>query len=135
MKKVDQMDEFTKYVMDEAGLESPSKNFVSNIMAQVRKQPKFVATPAKLISPKMWWLIGLAFTALSIYLVLNWQDQILSNYSGVFDDYLISLDSVYNGLDVIQFSNTFVWCFLLFGVLLLVQGAIIKNYSNKKLSS
>ena len=135
MKKVDQMDEFTKYVMDEAGLESPSKNFVSNIMAQVQREPKFVPKPASLISTKMWWLIGLAFTALSIYLVLNWQDQILSKYSGVFDDYLISMDSVYNGFQGIQFSNTFVWCFLLFGVLLFVQGAIIKNYSNKKVSS
>lgn len=135
MKKVDKMDEFTKYVMNEAGLESPSKNFVSNVMDQVQQEPKFVPSPSPLISTKMWWLIGLVFTALSIYLVINWQDQILSKYSGVFDDYLISMDSVYNDFQGIQFSNTFVWCFLLFGVLLFVQGAIIRNYSNKKVNS
>ncbi len=135
MKKVDQMDKFTEYVMHEAGLEKPSKSFVSNIMSKVQEQPKFVAKPAELISATIWWIIGFAFTALCIYLVLNWQDRILSKYSNVFDDYIISMDVVYNGFQGIQFSNTFIWSFLLFGVLLFVQAGIIKNYSNKKLSN
>ena len=135
MKKVDKMDKFTEYVMHEAGLEKPSKNFVSNIMAKVHEQPKFVAKPAELISATMWWIIGVVFTALCMYLVLNRQEQLLSKYSYVFNDYLISMDAVYNGFQGIHFSNTFVWSFLLFGVLLFVQAGIIKNYSNKKLSN
>lgn len=134
MKKIDKMDEFTKYVMREAGMEAPSQDFVSKIMARVYKEPQFVAKPANLISVKMWWVIGIAFTALSIYLLLNWQDQILARYNPVFDDYLISLDTIYNGFQGIQFSNTFVWSFLLFGILLFIQGAIIRNYSNKKMT-
>lgn len=132
MKKADKMDEFTKYVMNEAGLESPSKNFVANVLGKVKKEAAFVATPARLITNKMWWIIGILTTALSIYLVLNWQDQIIFQYSATFQDYLLSLDSLYNGLQGIQFSNTFVWSFLLFGVLLFVQGALIRNYSNKR---
>lgn len=135
MKKADKIEEFTSYIMNQAGMESPSVNFISKVMGQVHRENEVALTPAKLISDKMWWFIGLLSTAISIYFVLNWQDHILFEYSAFFQDYLVSLDKMYSGLGGIQFSNTFVYSFLLFGVLLFFQAVLISKYSSKKLNS
>ena len=64
MSKKPEIDDFTKYVIKEAGLESPSSDFVLNVMNVVKKEEKLsaVLTYKPIISNFSWFIIGLIST-------------------------------------------------------------------------
>ena len=141
MSKKPKIDDFTKYVIKEAGLESPSSDFVLNVMNVVKKEEKtselFVYKP--IISNKSWFVIGLILTISSIYYVLNSSTLIVSKYSYVYDTYLNGVKEFYATFGTISFSPVAISSFLIFtgfmvilllGIKRLFNQGLLENYSN-----
>jgi len=135
MSKEQKIDDFTKYVIKEAGLETPSSDFVLNVMNVLKKEEKaseiFIYKP--IISNKTWFVIGLILTVTSIYYVLNSSTLIVSKYSYLYDSYLNVMKDFYGSLGSITFSPIAVFSFLIFACFMGVQLIGIKKLFNKGL--
>jgi hypothetical protein len=141
MSKKPKIDDFTKYVIKEAGLESPSSDFVLNVINVVKKEEKtskvFVYKP--IISNKTWFVIGLILTVSSIYYVLNSSTLIVSKYSYLYDSYLTGIKEFYTSFGDFSFSPVAIASFLIFtgfmvilllGIKRLFNQGLLENYSN-----
>lgn len=125
------LDELTKKMMNSTELESPSSNFTENIMAHI-ETVEIAPIPSKpLISKGVWILIGLVVTGLILYSFFGglestgWFDQI--NYEGVIENNRLS--EAFSGIKI---SNTVLYSAILFGVFMMIQVSILKNYFNKR---
>lgn len=125
------LDELTKKMMNSTELESPSSNFTENIMAHI-ETVEIAPIPSKpLISKGVWILIGLVVTGLILYSFFGglestgWFDQI--NYEGVIENNRLS--EAFSGIKI---SNTVLYSAILFGVFMMIQISILKNYFSKR---
>lgn len=134
MKDDKNIEDFSKYVVKEAGLETPSSNFVFNIMSAVHKvekiNPAFIYKP--IISNKSWLIIGVLLTAICSFFVLNSSNLILSKYSYLFDSYVALAKDFYASFNSISLSPLTVLSFFVFTFFVLIQLIGIKNLFNKK---
>jgi len=141
MSKEQKIDDFTKYVIKGAGLETPSSDFVLNVMNVVKKEEKTseVFEYKPIISNKTWFVIGLILTISSIYYVLNSSTIIVSKYSYLYDSYLNGMKEFYTSFGAISFSSVAISSFLIFtgfmvvlllGIKRLFNQGLLENYSN-----
>ena len=126
------MDQFSKFIMDEIKLESPSKDFISNVMksVEVESEKSRLLVYKPLIHKSVWGLIIILFLALSVYIFTG----------STVNYYLLSTLDI-NALNElseidlfkhISFSRIFTFSFILFAALAVVQLFAIKNYFNKQ---
>lgn len=135
MKTAKNIDKFTKYILDEVQTESPSNNFVDNVMTSVRLENKGSSLEIynPLISKPVWVLIAAVF-AVSIVFILTGFSQnstIFSKFSNINFTFLDNTPSI-NIFESIHFSNTFTYSFMFFTVLVLIQLFVMNNYFNRK---
>ena len=124
-------DELTRKMMNATEIESPSSNFTYNVMTQI-EELEIETVPSKpLISKGIWILIGILITGLILYSFFGglesagWFDKI--NYEGVIENNRLS--DVFSGINL---SNTVLYSAVLFGVFMLIQVSVLKNYFNKR---
>ena len=125
------LDELTRKMMNSTELESPSSNFTENIMAHI-ETIEIAPTPSKpLISKGVWIVIGIIVTALILFSFfgnvesMGWFDEI--GYNNIFENNLLS--EAFSGITI---SNTVLYSAVLFGVFILIQVSMLKNYFNKR---
>ena len=135
MKREKNIEEFSKYVMKEAKTNSPSKDFVANVMEVIETDFE-AATGLKyqpLISKKGWLMVAVLFVAVCVFI-----------YTGNFEtpELLSSIDlsflnkiPSFNLFESINVSNTFLVSILLFAIFAMLQLLTIKNIFNKQLMS
>ena len=132
MKKDKKIEKFTTFLMNEIDVNTPSDNFVIDVMksVEVESEKSRLIVYKPLIPISVWILIFILFLAVSVYVFTG----------STVNYYLIStLDiNVLNELSEIDlfkhisFSRTFTFSFILFSVLVLIQLFVIKNYFNKQ---
>ena len=128
----EKLDTMLERLMRDEGLESPSFDFTNKVMDKVfalEVNSTLVYKP--LISKKAWFLMGLTFLAIIIYVLLNgsgegseWLSRInLSNYQfNLFKNFNFEL------------SKTLSYGIVLFAVMIGVQVTLLKSYFDKRIS-
>jgi hypothetical protein len=132
MKQDKNIEKFTKYIIKEAQIESPSKNFVNKVMDAVKLENELSAIKIDkpLISKPIWVLIIVAF-AVSCIFILTGFSQSTTIFSKINFTFLDEIPTV-NLFESIHFSNTFTFSFMFFSILVLFQLFAIKNYFNRQ---
>ena len=129
----DNIEDFTKFIMNDVQLEKPSADFVENVMGKISLENKpIIETIYKpLISKSSWFVISLITIVFCVYLILG-----NANQSSIFS--FINIDvSFLNKIDFtavfesIHIPDLFSILFIFFTVLVVFQMFAIKNYFNK----
>lgn len=132
MKTEKKIEEFTKQLIKEAGVESPSSNFVKNIMSSIAVEKSSIKklTYTPIISKPVWVVMALFFSAICVFIVTGMVD------ASVFQKYLnfniFSKIATLNLFENIRFSPTFTFSFVVFSILVWVQLVVIRNFVNKQ---
>lgn len=126
--KEKQLDEWSKKLFDKIALETPSFNFTTQVMKEVvllseNKSVKY--TP--LISKKVWFIIGLVFSGLLGFAVFA---KVLTTESWFSTRSNIKMTALIPELSV---SKTALYAIVLFGIMLLIQLPLLKQYFNNRL--
>ena len=134
MKQDKNIDDFSKYLIKDVGLEMPSSNFVANVINTINvKQSKRSVTVYKpLISKIGWFCIAFSLIGLFTFFYISKSESSIQ---------FLQIDmSFFNKLRVItifeqmKLSKIFTFSFVLFSVLVLFQLYYIKKYFNKNTS-
>ncbi|QHI35259.1 hypothetical protein IMCC3317_06050 [Kordia antarctica] len=123
------LDQFTKDVIQEAGLTTPSIDFLAKVMAEVSKEKVSVKVYKPLITNVGWMLIASLFFLFTFVLTrFSLGFSVLGdwNLAGLFVQ-------KYN----ITFSvpNTYVYCTVFLGIFVLIQIHIISKRFSRSLES
>lgn len=133
MKSEKEINEFTKFIIKEAGVESPSSNFVNKVMNTVAGENILAESHSlykPLISKKGWFIMGVLLLSGVIFM----SSGVLEN-AGLFS----KLTTVFHHINLnilvesFNFSRTFMFSVLFFGVAVLTQLLIIKHFINSRL--
>ena len=128
-KHIEELDAFAKKYIKEIETESPSKEFTNSLMKNILTQQNttvFKATP--LISKKGWFVI---FTSIIVLFFIPFkasEKSIFNTYNFSFFDNI----QIPNLLESLNVSNTFVYSFLFFGLMMVIQVVYLKNHFNKR---
>ena len=134
MKTDKNIEDFTKYIMNEVDVEKPSIDFLRNVMDAVKSENKtslsIIYKP--LIPKSVWVLIVILFAALSVFVLTGStvNHYLLSQIDVPIVDKVLALDLFKN----IHFSKIFTLSFILFSAFVIVQLFFIKNYFNNQQS-
>ncbi|MFY0629166.1 MAG: hypothetical protein JXR05_02225 [Flavobacteriaceae bacterium] len=131
-----QIDAFLKKQIQEIPLDSPSKDFTSNLMGVLEKETSIKAQYVPLISKKVWIVMATLIAASLVALfIIPFQQQEGSLLDKVPVDFSfldkISFSGLFDGLSVS--SSTF-YAMLLFSIMVGVQIFYIKGYFSKRAS-
>ena len=133
MKQDKNTEEFAKYILKEASLESPSENFVSNIMDAIAlensKSKAIIYKP--LISKSSWFIMAISLIVLfGILLTVNMESSVI--FSKIDISYLNKFSGI-NIFEKVKISTVFTYSCVLFSVMVLFQLLYIKKYFNKNI--
>ena len=132
MKQDKNIEKFTKYIIKEAQIESPSKNFVNKVMDAVKLENELSSIKIdKPLIPKPVWVLIVAAFAVSCIFILSGFYQSTTIFSKINFTFLNKIPSV-NLFESIHFSNTFTFSFMFFSVLVLFQLLAVKNFFNRQ---
>lgn len=116
-------------VMSNVALDSPSFNFTSNVMSQVKQTSQSKATVYEpLISKKVWGVIFVAIIALVVYSLFYNNPQ----SSGFLSKIDLSALKFSNPLSEFKFSTITMYALLFLSIMVCVQIPMLKNYFNKR---
>lgn len=135
MKEDKNIKDFTKYLMDEIDVDTPSENFLTNVLKsiEIEAEIKSVKPYKPLISKSVWGLIAILFIALIVFVVTG---STVNHYLiEVIDVKIINDLSEIDLFKNIHFSKTFTFSFMLFSAFVMIQLFVIKNYFNKHQSN
>ena len=128
MKTYNNSEDFAEKLLKTIGTESPSNDFVEDVMLSIRAAESVTAAMAyKPIISKLGWLLIAGLIALIASLLLYGS----SDFSNLFADVNIDVFSWMNSLELwnhIKISKLFTLSFVLFTALALFQFSMIKNY-------
>jgi len=131
MKEDKNLEKFTEYIVNEVGMETPSTNFLDNVMKSVKLECKTSASVIykPLISKSVWGLIIVLFFALIVFVVTG--STVNHYFIEAIDLKIINDISEIDLFKNIHFSKTFTFSFMLFSAFVVIQLFVIKNYINK----
>lgn len=133
------IEEFTKYLIKEAQLESPSSDFVNKVMNAVELEAKPVDLKNyKPLISKLGWIIILVCVAVTGFFMISGTPQsstllekIDFTFLETFKPLLETFKSI-NLFEGIRISKLFTFSFVFFSALVILQIFIIKNYFNRQ---
>ena len=127
-----QIDAFLKKQIQEIPLESPSKDFTSNIMGVLEKETSKITQYVPLISKKVW--AGIAALIVAVFFI-PFQEKEGSIFEKIPFDFSfldkVSFSGVFDGLTI---SSTTLYAMLLFSMMVFVQIFYIKGYFSNRAS-
>lgn len=128
MKESDKnIEQLIDKMMAEEKLQSPSIDFTSKIMANVQiLEQKKLKTYKPLISKPIWISIGMALTALVIYVTL------FSGSQNNVETGKLYADQIASAFSGIHFSKNILYAVLIVPFMILIQVGVLKNYFDKK---
>ena len=133
-KHINELDAFAKKYIKDIQPEQPSLDFTANLMQKINEASKVNVVKTKsLISKKGWFGIAVLVVATLCITFLQVGESSLQSFklSFSFLDKLQTPDLLKN----VSFSNTTIYAFLFFGIMMVVQFTYLKNYFDKRLES
>ncbi len=123
------IDHLINKVIKQTELETPTNNFTVNLMSKIESLQTSKAIVFKpLISKAVWFVIGLIVVSLFAYSFYS--PELSKNNILNYDS--IKLPTI--NLPKINISTTATNSIVLIGVILLIQGALLKFYFNKRIN-
>ncbi|HMC01481.1 MAG TPA: hypothetical protein VKN14_10650 [Flavobacteriaceae bacterium] len=127
------LDRLVNKMMKDVFLETPSKNFETNVMASVNNlsvRKTLIYKP--LISKSVWILLAFSFIVFMGYLIfgITWQDS--ESLISINFDYLFN-NKITQMLSNIKFSNTFTYAIFSLAFMVVIQIRFLKHYFDKRL--
>ena len=123
------LDQFTKGIIQEAGLTSPSTDFLANVMAEVSNEK----VPAKVYKPLInrvgWLIIGALFVVFAF---------VLTNFPigfSIFGDWNLSSLVIEKYEPKVDIPVTYAYCFFFLLVFVLIQIKMIKKLLDKNFNN
>tara|TARA_R110002073_G_scaffold53840_4_gene138901 strand:+ start:104896 stop:105309 length:414 start_codon:yes stop_codon:yes gene_type:complete len=131
-KKI-QLDAFVKKQIQEALLESPSKDFTKNLMnVLTQEETSKVTKYVPLISKKVWFALAAVFVAIFFIPFQKQEGGLLEKVSLDFSFFdKISSAGIFDGFSI---PTTAFYGLLLFSVMVLAQAYYLKGYFSKRIS-
>jgi hypothetical protein len=128
------IDAFLQKQIQDLPLESPSKDFTSNIMHTIQQEESSVVLTYKpLISKKVWFLVAAAIAAIFFIPFQKkeggWLEKVSFDFSFIEE---INLSEWLSGLSV---STTVFYGLLFFAIMILVQVIYLKGYFDKRIAT
>jgi presenilin-like A22 family membrane protease len=132
MKTKKELDNFAKYIMKEAGTESPSQTFVSSVMDRVKQEVVTSQAPVyqPVISKQAWLFIIAIFVVVSVAL-LTGTSELSLDFLSIDFNMNSWLDKI-NFLSAIQITDLITISVFVFTVMVLLQLFFIMRYMSKK---
>ncbi|RKE98051.1 hypothetical protein [Ichthyenterobacterium magnum] len=125
------LDLFTKKIMKQASIESPSFDFTDVVMSQVNALKESKAIVYKpLISKTSWLFILIAVVTLTTYLVFGIESK-TPEWLSTLDFSIISNNKMVDAFSGLSFSNTLVYAVAFFGLMFFVQITFLKQNFDK----
>ncbi|MFI1772287.1 hypothetical protein [Thalassobellus citreus] len=135
MKEVDKhLENLTKKVMKNTGLEKPSFDFTTSVMSQVEALKSSTTVYKPLISKTGWIFIITLILALTLYLIFGVETESSSIFSAI-DFSVFSNNKITNALTSYTMPKTVMYGIVLFGVMFSIQIPLLKNHFNKRYES
>lgn len=130
-KNIKELDAFAKKYVKEIQQEKPSLDFTASLMdkiVEVKMAIPFKASP--LISKKVWFaIVAIVIAVLGIsYQSTGDKVAVLSKLDFSFIDN-VQITTILDGVSI---SNTVLYAFLFFGLMIVVQFVYLKNHFNKR---
>jgi len=132
MKEEKKIKDFTKYLMSKIEVDTPSEDFLANVMrsVEVESEIETVIAYKPLISKSVWGLMIVLFLALIVFIITG---STVNHYLiEAIDLKVINDISEIDLFKNIHFSKTFTFSFILFSAFVVIQLFVIKNYFNKQ---
>ncbi len=123
------LDQFTKKVFQDAGVESPSVDFLANVMAEVSKEKVPVKVYKPLITKVGWMIIGALFLVFAF---------VLTRFSlglSILGDWNLSSLMIDKYQPKIEIPATYAYCFFFLLVFVLIQVNIIQKRFSRSLEA
>lgn len=123
------LDQFTKKVIQGAGVESPSIDFLANVMAEVSKEKVPVKVYKPLITKVGWMIIGALFLVFAF---------VLTRFSlgfSILGDWNLSSLMMDKYETKIEIPATYAYCFFFLLVFVLIQVNIIQKRFSRSLEA
>lgn len=126
IEEQEKLDQFTKKIMSESGLESPSYGFEQRLMSKIEASKPTRRSSDWLISIKVWGIFAFGIAVLTaILFTINIDSS--EGWSGAFSKQ-INLPNYYAE---ITSSGIFIYSILLFTLMVAISTLILKRYLDK----
>ncbi|WP_046755588.1 hypothetical protein [Kordia jejudonensis] len=123
------LDQFTKEVIQDAGLSSPSVDFLANVMAEVSKEESLVKAQNPLITKVGWMIIASLFAVFTFVLT---RFSLGFSILGDWDLSSLMIEKYEMNVDI---PITYAYCFFFLLVFVIIQINFIKKYFYRSLKN
>lgn len=123
------LDQFTREVIQDAGLSAPSVDFLANVMVEVSKEKVPVKVYKPLITKVGWMIIGALFLIFAF---------VLTRFSlgfSILGDWNLSSLMIHKYEPKIEIPATYAYCFFFLLVFVLIQVSIIQKRFTRSLEA
>lgn len=125
------LDDLAKKVIKGTPNETPAFNFTDAVMSKVSKLSIDKSTIYKpLISKTTWVLVSIVFLAVIIYTLSFGTQTESSSWLSEIDLGILSTKEL--SLPSFKISKTFMYAFVLFGIMICIQIPFLKHHFNKR---
>ena len=125
------LDDLAKKVIKDTAIETPSFNFTDAVMSKVSKLSVNKSTIYKpLISKTTWVFVSIVFLAVIFYTLSFGTQTEYSSWLSKIDFSVLSTKEVL--LPSFKISKTFMYAFVLFGIMFCIQIPFLKHHFNKQ---
>jgi len=125
------LDDLAKKVIKDTAIETPSFNFTDAVMSKVSKLSVNKSTIYKpLISKTTWVFVSIVFLAVIFYTLSFGTQTESSSWLSKIDFSVLSTKEVL--LPSFKISKTFMYAFVLFGIMFCIQIPFLKHHFNKQ---
>jgi hypothetical protein len=120
------LDQFTKEVIQDAGLASPSTDFLANVMAEVSLKPISTEVYKPLISKVGWVIIA------SLLVIFAFALSYFSLGFSILGDWNLSSLAIEKFETNVEIPVTYAYCFFFLLVFVLIQVKLIRRQLDKR---
>lgn len=125
------LDDLARKVIKDTPIESTPFNFTDFVMSEVNRLNSSKLTIYKpLISKTTWVLVSIVFLTIIFYVLLFGTQTETSGWLSKIDFSALSSKEI--SLPSFKISKTFMYSFVLLGIMVCIQIPFLKNYFNKR---
>ncbi|MEM6718778.1 MAG: hypothetical protein AAF611_05675 [Bacteroidota bacterium] len=126
------LDQFTKEVIQDAGLSSPTPDFLTNVMAEVSKETATEKVYKPLISKVGWLIIGSLFILFSFVLT---RFSLGLSILGDWDLSSLMIEKYKPTIEIPEIPVTYAYCFFFLLIFVVIQVKLIRRQLDKNLNN
>jgi hypothetical protein len=120
--------------MKNSKLESPSLDFTNVVMAQVNALQKSTVTTYQPLISKPWWFAIFVMALLVVLFIIFGSSTNETNWLSFIDISVLTDNKLSTALSGFKVSKIVMYSVVLFGIMLIIQVPILKNYFDKRIA-